>query len=76
MFLWTLICLIHSSKRMLCGLDGALGGGLVYVYMVPSGAEATLVSAVTLTLFGGLMGAVIGVAHYALSKDQFVRSGA
>jgi len=62
-FLWHFFKLIHSNKRVLCAIDGTLGGMVSYFWFVSS-AES-LSSHIVLVLFGGLLGAALGVARMA-----------
>jgi len=60
---------IHSNKRTLCGLDGALGGAISYLVMPHQGVA----SALLMVAFGGLYGAALGMAvWYWLQRHQQV----
>ena len=67
---WHFIVLIHSHKRVLCTLDGALGGTAVYLLLaqpdMPIRQQAMLVA------FGGILGAALGIANWEfVSKRWF-----
>lgn len=69
-FAWHLFRLIHSKKRVLCAIDGTLGGTIAYNLFVP--AASTMPELIVIVLSGGLIGAVLGVANWELvSKRVF-----
>ncbi|MDP2638903.1 MAG: hypothetical protein Q8P06_01905 [Candidatus Azambacteria bacterium] len=63
-FLWKLVKIIHSNKRLLCGIDAAIGGGVTYLWLVPS--SITFWEGFLLSVFGGLIGGLIGVFNYKI----------
>jgi hypothetical protein len=63
-FLRSIFILIRSNKRLLCGIGGALGGLITYLYIIPP--SATSGEMVLMVLFGMLLGAAIGVASWQL----------
>lgn len=73
-FAWHLFKLIHSQKRVLCGIDGALGGAVAYVWLQPTsyavGEQAVLV------VFGGLLGAAFGVINWEVVSKRILHVGA
>lgn len=71
LFLWCLFKLIHSKKRVLCAIDGTLGGLASYFLLVSS--STSLAGQVTLCLFGGLLGAGLGVISWELISKRALR---
>lgn len=70
-FSWHLFRLIHSEKRVLCALDGTLGGALAYLMLVTrvmSSGEQIL-----LTVFGGLLGAAFGVLNWEIVSKRWLK---
>jgi hypothetical protein len=65
---WYLFRLIHSEKRVLCAIDGTLGGAVSYIWL--ASATMTLVEQAMLVLFGGLLGAAIGVVNWELISKR------
>ena len=65
-----LIKTIHSNKRLLCGIDGVIGGTIVWFTLAQPIMPLEL--KLLLVLFGGCLGAVIGVINWELvSKRVF-----
>ncbi len=58
-FVWYLIKLIHSRKRVLCAIYGTTGGAISYFWLIS--AATSFLAQVVLIIFGGLLGAAIGV---------------
>ncbi len=69
-FTWKMVKLIHSEKRLLCGTDSAIAVGVSYI-LFAAGAT-TLVEQVVLVLFGGLLGAALGVANFELVSKRLL----
>lgn len=67
-FGWELFKLIHSKKRVLCAIDGTLGGAIAFFCF----ASATLTSPqqILVVFFGGLLGAMIGVLNYEIISKR------
>lgn len=65
---WYLFKLIHKQERVLCGIDGAIGGTVSYILLASS--SRTLTEQLVLILFGGLIGAVFGVADYEIVSKR------
>ena len=61
-FGWKLFKRVHSERRLLCGLDGSLGGAISYLYFSASENSAIVI------LFGGLLGSACGIIHHEISK--------
>ena len=67
-FGWHLFRLIHSKERVLCAIDGTIGGVIVYLWFA-SGVES-LPGQIILVFFGGLLGAGLGVANYEIVSKR------
>lgn len=75
--IWTLICfaaklfkLIHSHKRVLCGIDSAIGVALTYILL---GTKAvTPGQQLMVVICGGIIGAVIGVLNYEIISKRLL----
>ncbi|MBI4149261.1 hypothetical protein HY491_02335 [Candidatus Woesearchaeota archaeon] len=65
-FLYNLFILLHSEKRLMWGVDSAIGGGTAYLWLAAS-AETSLELAL-LVVFGGIIGAAFGT----LNRELFV----
>ena len=65
-FIYNLFVIIHSEKRLMWGVDSALGGGTAYLWLAAS-VETSLEQAM-LICFGGILGAAFG----ALNRELFV----
>ncbi len=70
MFVWHLFRLIHSHKRVLCGIDGTIGGAVSYTLLVST--SMPLAEQVLLVLFGGLFGAFIGIASWEIVSKRIL----
>jgi len=70
-FAKTSFILIHSNKRLLCAIDGTIGGTIAYVYL--ASPSMSIHEKALLCLFGGAIGAVIGVANYEVVYKVFLR---
>ena len=69
-FIWRLFQLVHSEKRVLCGMDGTFGGIASYFWLISPTASS--MEQALLVLFGGLLGAVFGIASWEIiSKRVF-----
>lgn len=69
-FVWTLFKLIHSQKRVLCGVDGALGGGITF-WMIHS-QPLPIASQVLAIFFGGMLGAMFGVLNWEIVSKRLL----
>ncbi len=69
-FFWNLVRLIHSKERYLCAIDGTLGGLISYVMLAQP--STTSMAQVTLVLFGGLLGAALGVLNWELVSKRLL----
>ena len=70
-FAWHLFKLIHSHKRVLCTIDGTLGGAVSYIWF--ASAPMSFGSHVALVIFGGLLGAAFGVANWGIVSKRVLR---
>lgn len=70
MFLWYLFKLIHSQERVLCAIDGTLGGVISYIYLISPFMSFT--EKIVLVVFGGLLGAVIGILDYQIISKRIL----
>lgn len=73
-FGWHLFKLIHSHKRVLCGIDSALGGAMAYVWLQPT--PYAVGEQVMLIVFGGLLGAAFGVVNWEIVSKRLLNVGA
>lgn len=70
-FAFHLVRLVHSRQRLLCAVDGTLGGAVVFLTL---GHDATTIEAkVALILFGGLLGAALGVLNYEIISKRVLK---
>lgn len=67
-FLWNLFKLIHSKKRVLCAIDGTVGGAIAFFCFAST--SLTLPQQILVVFFGGLLGAVIGVLNYEIISKR------
>lgn len=70
-FLKNLFILIHSNKRLLCAIDGAIGGTIARIYL--ASPAMTIWEKTLLCVFGGVIGAVIGVANHEVVSKRILR---
>lgn len=68
---WNLFKLIHSKERILCALDGTLGGMAAWLWLAPT-AE-TLVAKAAVVIFGGIIGAGLGVINYEFVSKRWLK---
>jgi len=67
---WHLFRLIHSQKRVLCAIDGTLGGTVSYLWLAQS--TGSLVQQLMLVFFGGLLGAAFGVLNWEVVSKRLL----
>ena len=72
-FVVALIRLIHSNERVLCGVDGTLGGLIaLWAFWHYAPASDSLIIAVFVAVCGGALGAALGIADWKfISKGVF-----
>lgn len=69
-FFWHLFKLIHSEKRVLCAIDGTLGGAVSYIWF--ASASMSFAEQAVLVVFGGLLGAAFGVANWEIVSKRIL----
>jgi len=69
-FTWHLFRLIHSKERVLCAIDGTLGGAICYIWLAP--ASVSFVQQALLVIFGGLLGAAFGIANWEIVSKRIL----
>lgn len=69
-FGWELFKLIHSKKRVLCAIDGTIGGAIAFFCF--ASASLTFPQQILVVFFGGLLGAVIGVLNYEIVSKRLL----
>lgn len=69
-FAWHLFKLIHSEKRVLCAIDGTLGGAVSYIWFASS--AMTFPEQAVFAIFGGLLGAAFGVANWEIVSKRIL----
>ena len=72
-FVRQLVRLIHSKKRVLCAVDGTLGGIVSYVWL--SGFAGMAAERVLVVVFGGIIGAALGILNWELVSKRVYRIG-
>lgn len=68
--IWHLVRIIHSRKRVLCAIDGTLGGVASYWWLAHPGMTAP--EQVLCLCFGGLLGAVLGVLNWEIVSKRLL----
>ena len=69
-FAWQLFILIHSNERLLCAIDGTLGGAMSYIWLAPTATSIT--AKIVLVLFGGFLGAAFGVLNWEIVSKRIL----
>ena len=69
-FAWHLFKMIHSEKRVLCAIDGTLGGAVSYILF--ASATMSFPGQVAFVVFGGLLGAAFGVANWEIVSKRIL----
>lgn len=62
-----MIITVHSNQRVLCGLDGAIGGSIAFLTLTPTTQGHTEITAVVLC--GGIVGVAVGTLHYRIARS-------
>ena len=68
---WGVFRRVHSEKRLLCGIYGAIGGIVSYLYIAPAGCS--LAMHLTIVVFGGCLGAFLGVLGRKILSVRLLR---
>lgn len=68
--IWTIFKLIHSDNRVLCAIDGTLGGVISYISLANS--AQTIGQQTLVVLFGGLIGAGLGLVNYEVVSKRLL----
>lgn len=69
-FLWHLFNLIHSKKRVLCGIDGTIGGMVAYLCF--HSMYLSIPQHMLIVVFGGLLGAMFGVLNWEIVSKRIL----
>jgi len=69
--LWTLFKLIHRYERVLCAIDGTLGGVVAYVLLIRP--ERSLAQNAVAVLFGMVLGAGWGLVNYEIVSKRILK---
>ncbi|MFH1744707.1 MAG: hypothetical protein ABH881_00900 [bacterium] len=67
---WHLFRLIHSKKRLLCAVDGTLGGAISYFCFMS--APGMFPEKMMFVAFGGLLGAAFGVLNWEVVSKRIL----
>ncbi|HLC49394.1 MAG TPA: hypothetical protein VJI96_03355 [Candidatus Andersenbacteria bacterium] len=70
-FTWYFFTLIHSHKRVLCAIDGTIGG--VVSFFCFYSQSATAAEHIIPAIFGGLIGAMLGVLNWELISVRLLK---
>lgn len=70
-FLRRLFWLIRSRERVVCAIDGTLGGLISYWWLGPG--ATSLMEKIVLVICGGLLGAAFGVFDYEVFSRRLLR---
>jgi hypothetical protein len=70
-FAWHLFKLIHSDKRLLCAIDGTIGGAVAFIWL--TSAVMSFPEQVMFVIFGGLFGAAFGLADWKIVSKRILR---
>ena len=68
---WQLFRLIHSHKRVLCAIDGTLGGTIAYLWLGYPGMS--LGQQIVLVVFDGFLGAGLGILNWELVSKRWLK---
>lgn len=68
--IWEIIRLIHSDARLVCGINGPLGGWIAYFLTREMAYSYTPWSQLACVALGGLLGMALGIAIYQLFKAR------
>lgn len=63
--------LIHSHQRVLCGIDGTLGG--ILAYWLVNSMILPMESKIVAIIFGGILGAGFGIVNYQVVSKKILK---
>ena len=69
--LWTLFVLIHRYERVLCAIDGTLGGVIAYRLLI--GPERSFAQNAVAVLFGMVLGVGWGLLNYEIVSKRVLK---
>jgi hypothetical protein len=69
--LWKLFVLVHRYERLLCAIDGTLGGVLAYELLIRP--DRTFTQNAIAVLFGMVVGAAWGVLNYEILSKRVLK---
>jgi hypothetical protein len=70
-FFWYFLKIIHHFRRVLCAVDGTLGGLAAYFLFASPGMP--LISMMLLVIFGGFLGAGMGILNWNLISVRWLK---
>lgn len=70
-FVWRFFRLVHSDKRLLCGVDGMLGGVASYGWLISP--QMSVAEVVIMVISGGLLGALFGVLQWEIVSKRVLK---
>ena len=71
-FPWVLFKLIHSEKRLLCGIDAGLGTTVAY-FLSLNFVPLTTATFIFFVICGGILGAGFGIINYELVSKRIFK---
>jgi hypothetical protein len=70
-FLWTVFKLIHSQARVLCALDGTIGGAIAYQFFI--GPDRSIAQNAVAVAFGMVLGIGWGLVNYEIVSKRILK---
>jgi hypothetical protein len=70
-FIYYLFKEVHSNKRLLCSIDGTLGGVFSYLLLVSSAKSPS--EQIVLILFGGILGVAFGILNWEIVSKRILK---
>ena len=70
-FLWAMFKLIHAHERILCAIDGTLGGVIAYTFLIRP--ERSLAQNTVAVAFGVILGAGSGLLNYEIVSKRVLK---
>ncbi len=71
-FLWNMLKIVHSRKRVLCAIDGTLGGLVSFIWFSPN-MNMTTFGQILIVLFGGILGATFGILNFEVVSKKILK---